>query len=155
NACGALARRDFQLDSDIELRTEGNLGRDYEAATIAYKLYERGALPDDDEISLDIESLLVTYDDYINRLPNADITSPPAEVRPIPASPPYTVENALSDLFLEQPELDELLALWHEKKNIILLGAPGVGKTYTASRLAYTLMGHRDKARTRMIQFHQ
>jgi len=65
------------------------------------------------------------------------------------------MENALSDLFLDQPELDELLARWRTKKNIILQGAPGVGKTFTARRLACLLMGHRDQQRIRMIQFHQ
>ena len=61
--------------------------------------------------------------------------------------------DALSELFLEQPELEELLDLWRSKKNIILQGAPGVGKTFTAKRLGYLLMGHRDQARSRMVQF--
>jgi MrcB-like, N-terminal domain/AAA domain (dynein-related subfamily) len=155
NTCDALAQSGFNLDNEIDLRTEGNLGRDYEAATIAYKLYERSALPDDDEISRDIEALLITYDDYINRLPKSDLTSPSTEVRPIPAPPPYSVDDALSDLFLEQPELDELIELWRAKKNLILQGPPGVGKTFIARRLAYLMMGHRDKARIQMVQFHQ
>ena len=153
--CGDLTRSDFHLDSEIDLRTEGTLGRDYEAATIAYKLYERGEVPNDDEISRDIEALLTAYSRLINRSPSIDLPAAPIEVRPIPTPPPYTIDDALSELFLERPELDELLMLWRAKKNIILQGAPGVGKTFTAKRLAYLLMGHRDQARTRMIQFHQ
>ena len=154
--CGDLVQSGYHLDSEIDLRTEGTLGRDYEAATIAYKLYERGGIPDDDEISRDIEALLTVYERHINRSQSTDVaTAPPTEVRPIPAAPPYTMDDALSELFLERTELDELLALWRAKKNIILQGAPGVGKTFSAKRLAFLMMGHRDQARVRMIQFHQ
>ena len=45
--------------------------------------------------------------------------------------------------------------LLKKKQNIILQGAPGVGKTFTAERLAYTLMGEKDKQRVEMVQFHQ
>ena len=51
-----LERPDSASTSEIDLRTEGTLGHDYEAATIAYKLYERGVVPNDDEIARDIEA---------------------------------------------------------------------------------------------------
>ena len=41
------------------------------------------------------------------------------------------------------------------KKNIILQGAPGVGKTFTAKRLAYSIIGAKNPDRVQMIQFHQ
>lgn len=41
------------------------------------------------------------------------------------------------------------------KKNIILQGAPGVGKTFAAKRLAYSMMGCKDQNRVMMVQFHQ
>lgn len=41
------------------------------------------------------------------------------------------------------------------KKNIILQGAPGVGKTFTARRLAYSIMGEKDDSRIEFVQFHQ
>jgi len=42
-----------------------------------------------------------------------------------------------------------------EKKNVVLQGAPGVGKTFIAERLAYAFIGFKDRQRVKMIQFHQ
>ena len=52
-------------------------------------------------------------------------------------------------------DIVELTALFEYKKNIILQGAPGVGKTYTAKRLAYSMMGYKDEDRVMQVQFHQ
>lgn len=67
----------------------------------------------------------------------------------------YTDSEFLSEVYMSSTELKRLKALLRNKKNIILQGAPGVGKTFTAERLAYTLMGVVDKQRIEMVQFHQ
>lgn len=38
-------------------------------------------------------------------------------------------------------DYDTLVDVLKMKKNIILQGAPGVGKTFTAKRLAYSIIG--------------
>lgn len=48
-----------------------------------------------------------------------------------------------------------LLTILDYKKNIILQGAPGVGKTHTAKRLAFAKMGVKDETRVVQVQFHQ
>lgn len=48
-------------------------------------------------------------------------------------------------------ELNELL---DRKKNVILQGPPGVGKTFAASRLAYARMGRKIRERVETVQFH-
>ncbi len=50
---------------------------------------------------------------------------------------------------------DAIVGLLQTKKNIILQGAPGVGKTYAAKRLAYSMMGVKDVSRVKLVQFHQ
>lgn len=67
----------------------------------------------------------------------------------------YTKEDFLSDVYTSSEDYDELCLLLKNKKNLILQGAPGVGKTFTAKRLAYSIMGEKDNNRIEMVQFHQ
>ncbi|MBR1693062.1 MAG: AAA family ATPase [Lachnospiraceae bacterium] len=68
---------------------------------------------------------------------------------------PYTKEDFLSKVYMTEERYDTLVALLKNKKNLILQGAPGVGKTFTAKRLAYSMMGEKDNNRIEFIQFHQ
>ena len=67
----------------------------------------------------------------------------------------YTEADFLNDVYMEETRYRTLKTLLLTKKNIILQGAPGVGKTYTAKRLAFSIMGEKDNSRVKMVQFHQ
>ena len=67
----------------------------------------------------------------------------------------YTKADFLHDVFLSEPRYTMLVSLLRRKKNVILQGAPGVGKTYAAKRLAYSMMGQADSSRVEFVQFHQ
>lgn len=67
----------------------------------------------------------------------------------------YTEDDFLNDVYLPKKSYRRMKALLLSKKNIILQGAPGVGKTYSAKRLAYSIMGEKDPSRVEFIQFHQ
>lgn len=69
--------------------------------------------------------------------------------------PRYNADDFLADVYMQDDEYDTLVNLIRTKKNIILQGAPGVGKTYAAKRLAYSMMGVKDQNRVMMVQFHQ
>ena len=68
---------------------------------------------------------------------------------------PYTENDFVEDVFIDKENYYNLVNLLKRKKNLVLTGAPGVGKTYAAERLAYSIMGVRDKDRVAMILFHQ
>jgi hypothetical protein len=67
----------------------------------------------------------------------------------------YDKEDFLSEVYMKEEDYDSLLYLLKTKKNIILQGAPGVGKTFSAKRLAYSMMGMKDEERVEVVQFHQ
>ncbi len=68
---------------------------------------------------------------------------------------PYTDKIFLDEVFVTQDEYIKLRNLLLRKKNLILQGAPGVGKTFAARRLAYAIMGEKDDSRVMQVQFHQ
>lgn len=66
---------------------------------------------------------------------------------------PYTRFDFEREVF--GTDVVELLNILNYKKNIILQGAPGVGKTHTAKRLAFAKMEVKDESRVLQVQFHQ
>jgi MoxR-like ATPase len=77
-----------------------------------------------------------------------------ADVYESPAAP-FVLEGALSDLFLPREQFETIVTCLRRKKNVILQGPPGVGKTFIAKYLAYALMRFKDDSRIEMVQFHQ
>lgn len=67
----------------------------------------------------------------------------------------YKKDDFLKEVYMTEAKYDRLAAVLKKKKNIILQGAPGVGKTFAAKRLAYSMMGEVDDSRIEYIQFHQ
>lgn len=76
---------------------------------------------------------------------------------PVPADtlPKYTKAQFLEEVYMDENKYNRLASVLMKKKNIILQGAPGVGKTYAARRLAYSIMGEKDDDRIEFVQFHQ
>lgn len=68
---------------------------------------------------------------------------------------PYGKNDFLEDVYMSRPQYEEIRAVLERNKNIILEGVPGVGKTYAAKRLAWSMMGEKDKTKIQFVQFHQ
>lgn len=68
---------------------------------------------------------------------------------------PFTKKDFLEQVYMSETSFERLKTLLLQKKNIILQGAPGVGKTFSAERLAYSIMGEKDDSRKCTVQFHQ
>lgn len=67
----------------------------------------------------------------------------------------YTKADFLAEVYMTEAKYNRLINVLKRKKNIILQGVPGVGKTFAAKRLAYSLMGEKDRERIEFVQFHQ
>jgi len=100
---------------------------------------------------------ITPYTDYVNKLEALFIDDDSADVQEKEEFPytSYTEENFLDEVFMDAERYHILVNLLKAKKNIILQGAPGVGKTFLAKRLAFSIMGKKDTSRVMMVQFHQ
>lgn len=99
---------------------------------------------------------ITSYTDYVEKL-NAMFESDTiddVEEQEI-EYPAYDAEKFLEEVYMDEDSYETLVALVQNKKNVILQGAPGVGKTFAAKRLAYSMMGVKDPNRVMMVQFHQ
>ena len=67
----------------------------------------------------------------------------------------YTKQDFLERVFMDSAEYDKLVGLLMHEQNIILQGAPGVGKTFIARKLAYSIIGEANPDRVEIVQFHQ
>lgn len=100
---------------------------------------------------------ITAYTDYVTKLnalfqdDSKNDVEEPMEI----ALKPYDADMFLEEVYMEKSKYDTLVALVAKKKNVILQGAPGVGKTFAAKRLAYSIMGVKDPSRVMMVQFHQ
>lgn len=68
---------------------------------------------------------------------------------------PYRKEDFFTEVFMDKKFYDTVVGLLERKKNVILQGSPGTGKTFAARRLAYSLMGAKDESCICAVQFHQ
>jgi hypothetical protein len=84
-----------------------------------------------------------------------NLIEPPDTPPPLPHADPFSVDDAMVGVFLPREEFVAILTALRRKKNVLLQGAPGVGKTFLARRLAYALLSHKDRTRVSMVQFHQ
>ncbi len=79
----------------------------------------------------------------------------PEDKPPEPVLPAYDVTTALSDLFVDETQFRRILNSIKLRKNLILQGPPGVGKTFIARRIAWCLIGRKDSGPIELVQFHQ
>ena len=100
---------------------------------------------------------LTSYIDYVSKL-NSLFAEEDFELEEEQTNykyPTYTAEDFLNDVFISDKKYEMIVSLLENKGNIILQGPPGVGKTFSVKRIAYSMMQEKDNTRVQMIQFHQ
>lgn len=70
-------------------------------------------------------------------------------------NPTYSFETDPDKPFISPQKFHHIETLLKRKKNIILQGPPGVGKTFLAKKIAYSILMKEEDSRIEMVQFHQ
>lgn len=116
----------------------------------------RGSWPHPGDAAMKTLTDITRFHDYVEKLEalvQPDVPESPEPPRP--PAPTYDKTAFLSEVYLPETGYDRLRSLLLRKKNIILAGPPGVGKTFAAKRLAYSIIGAKDPSRVQVVQFHQ
>lgn len=95
---------------------------------------------------------ITPYTDYVEKINKLfDVDDNDTETK----YPQYTDKDFLKQVYMDEQSYKKLVALVRTQKNVILQGAPGVGKTFVAKRLAFSIIGKKDPTKVKMVQFHQ
>lgn len=128
---------DLIWDSDFDLKATGRLPDDYKRATIFTRMFEVDNLLDDEAL-LDY---LVVIDNASNAIKSEFIRlqneSEKGVEEPESSDEEEREEMALETILWDERLEDELLFTWGRKKNLILQGPPGVGKTFWSNELPF------------------
>lgn len=100
---------------------------------------------------------VTAWPDFVEQIESMVLENGPdmEELTERPDLEPYTDTDFLDQVYIDAEELTTLKTLLRRKKNLILQGSPGTGKTFLSKRLAYNMMGEVDPKRIEMVQFHQ
>lgn len=138
-----LEERGFSIEIDLE-------GHDFEDGSIISKCYLKDEVPSHEELLEDLKLLEKAYlkikryydGEYRRYIDNDECEE-------------YGDNQFLVDVYIEDTEYETLKEILLHKKNLIIQGPPGVGKTYLAKRLAYSILEKKDDRFVEMVQFHQ
>ncbi len=123
------------IDNDLMIRIKGS-ARKYVEIEVAY--------------GNDIKSSMIeTLNSYLEEEPESNQEDDDR------AYESYTKDDFLHEVFMEEKSYEDLCGLIDIKKNVILQGPPGVGKTFAAKRLAYSILGTKNDNNIEFVQFHQ
>lgn len=136
------------------------LKEDAELVELFHSQLTESCYPDPElrTLTVDVGFYICNYfSDYQNSVTESEGNTAVETVPVIPDSSieSYSKSDFLDEVYMTESRYDHLVAVLRNKKNIILQGAPGVGKTFAARRLAWSMMGEKDDSRIEFVQFHQ
>lgn len=127
---GDRLRPSFTCAEGIDLRATG-LGAEYEASTIAWRLYERGALPSPEVLVDDIQRLLAVYEEFAAKPEDhmSDSTTVRTEEQATASTQALTQALRQEGFTFEPWQVAAFVHAVRTKPFVILAGISGTGKS--------------------------
>ena len=143
-----IVKSDYLYDANREESSYRNIRK------VEWKLNEERESPD--KFTQKMLTKVTDYSEFVDQLKELyGIDGPDSDDGLIQNASPYSSVDFLNEAYMDEAEYDLVCNLLERKQNVILQGAPGVGKTFIAKRLAYSIIGEKDENRVQLIQFHQ
>ena len=119
------------------------------------KWTHKGSWKSKDKLPMKTLTDITNYQEFVNNIKELFATEDDQDETPEVQYPEYNSKKFLDEVYINEEDYNTLVDLVKNKKNLIVEGAPGVGKTFMAKRLAYSIMGVKDVSHVMMVQFHQ
>lgn len=158
-----LTLTNMNKDENIRLVNSG-LGQDYQVSTVAYIKYERGSVPNDEQLIQDLENVIEDYRLYVETVTSTDEESNDEEVEIVPqTAEPLKDEQVTSILhqiqahirrqgfFFPEHLIENFYLSLKAKPFVILAGISGTGKTRLVKLFAEALGATRDNGQFSLI----
>lgn len=128
-------------DGSLDFGVSGRLPDGYRRATVFTQPFQVSALPADEELKLYLDKIAMAHDqglELLQSLQNDDPADPFSHMDSFSGSTKIdaTDAGAFDDLLWDENLDSEILTVWGHKKNLILQGPPGVGKTFWSNKIA-------------------
>ncbi|MEK3833360.1 MrcB family domain-containing protein [Paenibacillus sp. FSL R7-0128] len=159
-----LALTNMNKDENIRLVDSG-LGQDYQVSTVAYIKYERGNVPNDEQLIQDLENVIEDYRLYVESAmaPSDDETSDeevellPQEAEPLEDGQVLSILHHIQShirrqgFFFPEHLIENFYLSLKAKPFVILAGISGTGKTRLVKLFAEALGAMRDNGQYTLI----
>lgn len=143
-----IVQSDYLYDASRDESSYRNIRK------VEWKVNEEKESPD--KFAQKMLTKVTDYSEFVNQLKDLyGIDDSGLDGESSKEAPSYSSVDFLNEAYMDEAEYDLVCNLLERKQNIILQGAPGVGKTFIAKRLAYSIIGEKDESRVQLIQFHQ
>jgi 5-methylcytosine-specific restriction protein B len=158
-----LSLTHMNKDENIRLMDSG-LGQDYQVSTVAYIKYERGAVPNDEQLIRDLENVIEDYLLYVDTVTSTgnEVNDEEVELLPQQAEPlnDEQVTNILHQIqshirrkgfFFPEHLIENFYLSLKTKPFVILAGISGTGKTRLVKLFAEALGATGDNGQFTLI----
>lgn len=141
-----LRDKGFDFENKVELKSTSTRSKDYPKAVSIHYYISKNEIPSDDDLKDLLFLLLNAYDKIIKLGISSNITLEKNKKdlserssQKIEEMEVENFDNQLNDTFFDSKKFQSIREILINKKNIIIQGAPGVGKTFIGKKIAQSL----------------